>query len=158
MALSPSDIFNAALSGKSIAIENYLSVRPHQNTNRVRVIYTIHQNKPYFKSRSIIVGNPLAMMQAIGILRTELHALLAQETMEMLQREQEKATQQFLAGQRLRILQKHRERIAEEERRVNTVVQHVRKPIQAILQRVAPVNDPWAYRNVYGKPAEVFIF
>lgn len=158
MELSPSDIFKKALSGKSVSLENYLSVRSHRVPNKVCVMFKINQDKPTFKSKSLVVDNPLAMMQAIAVLRKELHHLLAEETRLLLEQEQIRATQQFLEGQRLEIARKHREKLAAEQQRIENVVKYVSEPIQAILQRVTPVIDPWAYRNVYGKPAEVFIF
>lgn len=158
MTLSPSDIFNQAVAGNSVSIEKYLSVKPHHNTNRVRVIYALNQNKPTFTSKSLICANPLAMMQAISVLRTELHKLLGEEARAMLEQEQAFATAAYLEQQRKEIARKHRERIAEEQRRAENAVRHVSGPIKAILDRVTPVIDPWAYRNVFGKPAEVFIF
>jgi hypothetical protein len=98
------------------------------------------------------------MMQAISVLRTELHKLLGEEARVMLEQEQAFATAAYLEKQRNEIARKHRERIAEEQRRAENAVRHVSGPIKAILDRVKPVIDPWAYRNVFGKPAEVFIF
>ena len=158
MTLSPSEIFNMAKSGNSVVIEKYLAVRYYKSHDRVRVEYIYNQNTPNSKHRSIVVHNPLAMMQAIAILRKELYDFIAEETKSFLAEEQAKATAKYLADQRSNLARIHRDREAMEQQRAENALRYVSGPIKAILERVKPVVDPFAYRNVYGRPAEVFIF
>lgn len=158
MTLSPSEIFQSVQSGKCVYIEKHLSVRPLHYKKSVRVIYLINQGRPDFKSRSIAAANPLAMMQAIAVLRKELHQILVEEVRAIIEQEQAKATEQFLTKQRNNIARMHRDREAKEQQRAENALRYVSGPIKAILERVKPVVDPFAYRNVYGRPAEVFIF
>lgn len=164
MTLSPSEIFQTALAGRSVVIQPYLRVIKHLETGSVIVSLRIDQNKPTQYYKSLVVRNPLAMMQAINTLKAEAAKHL--NGREVSEKVTARRTQAEIAKDYLRevrsmvhkINEKKRLEQEQEQLRSENIISNVRKPILAILERVTPVIDPWAYRNVYGKPAEVFIF
>lgn len=179
MTLSPSEIFKLAMTGKQIFVQPYMSVKKSQHDGRLKVQFIFDQLKETQVIRSITVTNPLAMVQAIQTLNVELQALIAhreqkREKIKAQKEAERKARQEAELAQRQTevaksYLQEARSMVQQINERKKLEMQQqllhsqrfviaARKPIQAILQRVAPVIDPWAYRNVYGKPAEVFIF
>lgn len=155
MAHSPSDAWKLVEQFGYITVEDCIAMKMQHGKRHVVFQLTIGGNRQY---KQTIVANPLTMLAVIDKYRKIRDTTRAEHIKQMLEQEQAKATAEYLKRQREEIARMHRERLAEEERRLNSVVQHVRRPIQAILERVKPVIDPWAYRNVYGKPAEVFIF
>lgn len=179
MTLSPSEIFQAAMSGKNVYVRSYMVVKKSQHPGRLKVQFVFDQQKETQVIRSITVTNPLAMMQAIHTLNEELQKLIAereqrrhQEKMQKLlqleaKRQEELAQRRkhsantYLQQARTMVQQINQRRQHEQQQQLvhsERFLNAARKPIQAILERVTPVIDPWAYRNVYGKPAEVFIF
>lgn len=164
MQLSPSEIFYTALNGTIISLPPYLRVLKHHTRGRVRVDLRIRQNSEESYHKSYVVANPLAMMQAIDILKKERAKRIDDREMpDIVARYPTRVeiAQEFLKEARSMvdvINQKKKIEQQKAQERQDMIVKNVRQPIQAILQRVAPIADPWAYRNVYGKPAEVFIF
>ena len=155
MAHSPSDAWKLVEQFGYITVEDCIAMKMQHGKRHVVFQITTGGQKQY---KQAMVANPLTMLAVIDKFRKQRDSIRSEYVQKILQQEQTKAIADYLTKQRAEVQRKHLERLAEEERRLNSVVQHVRKPIQAILQRVAPVIDPWAYPNVYGKPAEVFIF
>lgn len=174
--LSPSEIFTTAMTGKRIQLGSYLWVEKSVYDGRLKVKFAFDQGKDTQVIRQISVNNPLAMIQAMQTLTDELAVLVSnREKVRQEQRvirEQEKAqrqqarqesAQQELARNFLNqarsivesINEKKRAQETQELVRRHRMMDNVRRPIMDILARVAPVIDPYAYRNVYGKPAEV---
>lgn len=176
MNLSPSEIFNEAMSGKQIYVQTYLSVKRSQHDGRLKVQFRFDQGKETQVIRSITVTNPLSMMQAINTLNTELQSLIADRELKRqqieAQKEAERQTkrkellaqrraQNYLEQAQTMVQQINQRRQLEAQQQLihsQRFINAVRKPVQAVLERVKPVVDPFAYRNVYGSPAEVFIF
>jgi len=155
MALSPSDLWRQVQIYKYISVEECIAVRNHNGGVHVQLQIGSGGNK-VFKSK--IVGNALAMMYWIGEFRQLRNECKAADIKRILDEETAKSMAKFLDKQREIIALKHREKLAEEQRRINVVLRNVRGPIQAILDRCKPVKDQYAYLNVYGQPAEVNIY
>jgi hypothetical protein len=155
MKHSPSDYWNIPEKFGYLAVEDCISLTMQGGNRHVSLQVTVG-GKRFHKQRLVL--NPLSMFTTIESFRQIRDNLRSEHVKMILEQEQEKATAAFLEKQRNEIARKHRERIAEEQRRAEEAARRVYGPIRAILERVTPVIDPWAYRNVYGKPAEVFIF
>lgn len=152
MYSSPSDCWNLAETYGWVNVEDCISIKFKNNHRHVCLQFYIDGERIHKQS---VVANPLAMLAMISQFRKLRDKLRADHVKRILESEQAKIVAQYLERQRLEIQARHQQKIEEEQRRLNSVVNKVRGPIQAILARVKPSIDQFAYLNVYGRPAEV---
>lgn len=155
MYSSPSDCWNLAETYGWVNVEDCISVKFKNNQRHVCLQVNIAGERFHKQS---IVSNPLAMLSTIDQYRKLRNSLRADHVKRMLESEQAKIVAQYLERQRLEIQARHQQKIEQEQRRLDNVINKVRGPIQAILQRYKPVVDQFSYTNVYGNPAEVSFF
>lgn len=155
MTHSPSDCWRLVEQFGYITVEDCIAMKMQNGKRHVVLQICIGRERTY---KQTIAANPLSMLAIIDKFRRMRDKLRADHVKQLLEQEQAKATAEFLEIQRAAIARKHQEKLADEQRRAQDALRYVSAPIRAILERVKPVVDPWAYRNVYGKPAEVFIF
>jgi len=152
MAHSPSDLWRLVESFGFLTVEECISIRLHNGTRRVILQISIDGERHH---QEVAVANPLTMLAVIDKFRQQRNSLRAAQVRRHLANEQAKIMESFLQKQRDEIARMHREKLEQEQNRMDQAVKHVRGPIQAILKRCKPVIDQFSYMNVYGKPAEV---
>lgn len=152
MMHSPSDLWRLVEKFGYIKIEECIAIRIHNGSKRIALQVSIDNVRHHFET---VVTNPLSMLATIDNYRKRRDELRADQVRRQLADEQSKIMANFLQKQRDEIARLHREKLEQEQTRMEQAVKYVRGPIQAILARLKPTRDQFAYLNVYGKPAEV---